>query len=64
MKTYNFDQHFHFDGNKYKLNNNVKQTDINKMLKVMEMDSLLLCKKDIIEHYFNMFIDYGIINLY
>ena len=50
MKTYNFDQHFHFDGNKYKLNNNVKQTDMNKMLKVMEMDSLPLHKKDIIEH--------------
>lgn len=59
MKTYNFDQHFHFDGNKYKLNNNVKQTDINKMLKVMEMDSLPLCKKDIIEHYFNMLIVHG-----
>ena len=56
MKTYNFDQHFHFDGNKYKLNSNVKQTDINKMLKVMEMDSLPLHKKDIIEHYFNMLI--------
>ena len=22
MKTYNFDQHFYFDGNKYKLNSN------------------------------------------
>ena len=59
MKTYNFDQHFHFDGNKYKLNNNVKQTDINKMLKVMEMDSLPLHKKGIIEHYFNMLIVHG-----
>ena len=59
MKTYNFDQHFHFDGNKYKLNSNVEQTDINKMLKVMEMDSLPLHKKDIIEHYFNMLIVHG-----
>ena len=59
MKTYNFDQHFHFDGNKYKLNSNVKQTDINKMLKVMEMDSLPLHKKDIIEQYFNMLIVHG-----
>lgn len=59
MKTYNFDQHFYFDGNKYKLNNNVKQISINKMLKVMEMDSLPLYKKGIIEHYFNMLIIHG-----
>ena len=59
MKTYNFYHHFPFDGNKYKLNNNVKQTDLNKMLKVMEMDSLPLHKRDIIEHYFNMLIVHG-----
>ena len=59
MKTYNCDQHFHLDGNKYKLNSNVKQTDINKMLKVMEIDSLPLHKRDIIEHYFNMLIVHG-----
>lgn len=59
MKTYNFDQHFHFDGNKYKLNNNVKQTELNKMLKVMMMDSLPLNKKNIVEHYFNMLVVHG-----
>lgn len=59
MKTYNFDQHFYFDGNKYKLKNNVKQTYINKMLKVMKIDSLPLCKKGIVEHYFNMLLVQG-----
>lgn len=59
MKTYNFDQHFYFDGNKYKLNTNVKQPTINKMLKVMEINSLPLYKKTIIEHYFNMLLVHG-----
>lgn len=56
MKTYNFDQHFHLEDGKYKINNNVKQTELNKMLKVMGMKSLPLNKKQIIEHYFNMLI--------
>ena len=56
MKTYNFDQHFYFDGKKYKLKNEVKQTHINKMLTVMGMESLPLYKRAIIEHYFNMLI--------
>lgn len=34
MKTYNFYQHFHKEGNKFKLNDNVKQTELNKMLMV------------------------------
>lgn len=56
MKTYNFDKHFHKEGNKFKLNDNVKQNELNKMLKVMGMKSLPLNKKQIIEHYFNMLI--------
>lgn len=59
MKPYNFDQHFYFNGTKYKLNSNIKQTYINKMLKVMRIDSLPLYKKDIIEHYFNMLLIHG-----
>lgn len=31
MKTYDFDQHFHFEDGKYKINNNVKQNELNKM---------------------------------
>lgn len=58
MKTYNFDQYFHLEDGKYKINNNVKQTELNKMLKVMGMKSLPLNKKQIIEHYFNMLIIY------
>ena len=59
MKTYNFDQHFHKEGDKFKLNDNVKQTELNKMLKVMGMNSLPLDKKHIVEHYFNMYIQHG-----
>lgn len=59
MKTYNFDKHFHKEGNKFKLNDNVKQNELNKMLKVMDMNSLPLDKKHIVEHYFNMYIQHG-----
>ena len=58
MKTYNFDQYFHLEDGKYRINNNVKQTELKKMLKVMGMKSLPLNKKQIIEHYFNMLIIY------
>lgn len=59
MKTYNFDEHFHKEGNKFKLNDNVKQNELNKMLKVMGMNSLPLNKRHIVEHYFNMYIQHG-----
>ncbi len=45
MKTYNFDKHFHKEGNKFKLNDNVKQSELNK--------------RHIVEHYFNMYIQHG-----
>lgn len=59
MKTYNFDHYFHREGDKFKLNNNVKQSELNKMLKVMEINSLPLNKRHVIEHYFNMYIQHG-----
>ena len=60
MKTYNFDKHFHKEGNKFKLNDNVKQNELNKMLKVTGICPLPLDKKHIVEHYFNMLVAYGV----
>lgn len=60
MKTYNFDKHFHKEGNKFKLNDNVKQNELNKMPKVMSMNSLPSDKRKIIEHYFTMYVIHGV----